>query len=35
MFERYMELSNDVKYQIGFIDDWYVFDFDHLKDKTY
>ena len=30
-FERYELLAEDVKFQIKFIDDYYVFDFEHLE----
>lgn len=30
-FERYELLAEDVKFQIKFIDDYYVFDFDYLE----
>ena len=32
IFERYELLCADVKHQIGFIDDYYAFDFEHLNE---
>lgn len=32
IFERYELLCKDVKYQIDFVDDYYVFDFKHLNE---
>ena len=31
IFERYELLCKDVKYQIDFVDDYYVMDFEHLQ----
>ncbi len=32
IFERYELLCKDVKHQIGFVDDYYAFDFEHLNE---
>ena len=32
IFERYELLCKDVKHQIGFVDDYYAFDFENLNE---
>lgn len=32
IFERYELLCKDVKHQIGFVDDYYAFDFEHINE---
>ena len=35
LFERYKLLVKDIKFQLNYIDDFYVFDFNHLDDTIF